>query len=102
MAFNDKNKPQQKSNKEAYPKLGQILRSKDGGLYIQLNDRVTVTVNGVDVTGRTASLEKPSAKFERMLASGVMSEEEAQEKIDDYEDGGRLDFVRQEITIKLV
>jgi hypothetical protein len=31
-----------------------------------------------------------------------MSEEEAQEKIDDYEDGGRLDFVRQEITIKLV
>lgn len=104
MAFNNKNNQQKKSSskKDNYPKVGQILRRKeDGSLYIKFDDRTSVVINGVDMSGKFANLEKPSAKFERMLAAGAISEEEAQEKIAQYEEGGDLSFVRQEITVKL-
>ena len=103
MAFNNKNNQQNKSNsKSKYPKVGQILRRKeDGSLYIKFDDRTSVVINGVEMSGKFANIEKPTAKFERMLAAGTISEEEAEEKIAEYEEGGKLEFVRQEISVKL-
>lgn len=104
MAFNNKNNQQNKSNskKDQYPKIGQILRrEEDGSLYIKFDDRTSIVINGVEMSGKYANLEKPTAKFERMLAAGKISEEEAEEKIAQFEDGGKLSFVRQEISVKL-
>jgi hypothetical protein len=103
MAFNNKNNQQNKSSsKGSFSKLGQILRRReDGGLYIKFDDKTSIVINGVEMSGKTANLEKPSAKFERMLAAGAISEEEAEEKIAQFEDGGKLEFVRQEISVKL-
>jgi hypothetical protein len=55
----------------------------------------------VSVAGLTASLEQPHVKFERMLAAGKIDEEEAENKISRYQPGGDLEFIRQEITVKI-
>lgn len=95
-------KPNSNKSNATYPKLGAILRNKEGGLYIKFSDDVEITVNGVNVSGKKASLEKPSVKYERMVAAGKMTPEEASRKISEYEDeNGSKNFVRQEISIKL-
>jgi hypothetical protein len=102
MAFNNKNNQQNKSNsKGSFSKLGEIRKSEDGSLYIKFDDKVSVVVNGVEMAGKSASLEKPTVKFERMLAKGVITEEEAEQKISQFEEGGKLEFIRQEISVKL-
>lgn len=93
---------QKSTQGKRFIKLGAILKTKaDGSLYIKFSDDVNIEVEGVSVAGLTASLEQPHVKFERMLASGKMSEEEAEHKISRYQPGGDLEFIRQEITIKL-
>lgn len=101
--MNPKNNKSSKNGQgRRYVKLGSILKAKaDGSLYIKFNDDINIEVEGVSVAGLTASLEQPHVKFERMLASGKIDEEEAEQKISRYQPGGDLEFVRQEITVKL-
>lgn len=93
---------QKSAQGKRYVKLGSILKAKsDGSLYIKFNDDVNIEVEGVSVAGLTASLEQPHVKFERMLAAGKIDEEEAENKISRYQPGGDLEFIRQEITVKI-
>lgn len=95
---NNQQKPKKKSN---FAKVGALLRNQEGGFYIKFDKDTEIEINGVRVTGLTASCEKPTDKFERMLAVGAISEEEAQVKMAKYQEGGELEYVRQEINIKL-
>jgi hypothetical protein len=91
---------QKSAQGKRFVKLGAIMKAKaDGSLYIKFSD--DVNVEGVSVAGLTASLEQPHVKFERMLAAGKIDEEEAENKISRYQPGGDLEFIRQEITVKI-
>lgn len=94
-------KPKNNNSKGGFAKVGAILRSKEGSLYIKFDKDTNIEINGVRVSGLSANLEKPSVKFERMLAAGKISEEEAAEEIAKYEEGGEKSYVRQEISVKL-
>ena len=64
-----------------YNKMGAILEKKDGGVYLKLDENFDVaglTYNGKPV--RTLQIEDPTAKFDRMVASGKLTEAEADEK----------------------
>lgn len=64
-----------------YNKMGAILEKKDGGVYLKLDENFDVaglTYNGKPV--RTLQIEDPTAKYDRMVASGKLTEAEADEK----------------------
>jgi hypothetical protein len=78
-----------------YIKLGAIMKGKEGGLYIKLDDNIdTLNVNGELVKGKFINLEKPEAKYKRMLEAGVMEEAEYEEKVNKIPD-----FVKYEVVI---
>lgn len=67
--------------KNKYHKLGAILEKKDGGVYLKFDTEFNIeglTLNGVPVT--SLQIEDPTAKFDRMVAAGKLTEEEADEK----------------------
>lgn len=66
--------------KKRFIKAGAILEKKDGGVYLKFDEKFDVTglsLNGSPVTG--FQIEDPTAKFDRMVASGKMTEVEADE-----------------------
>lgn len=76
------NKPQAKG-KSTFVKLGAIIEKKDGGAYIKLDGGKEGILPEIEVDGKRVTgfqLEDPTAKFERMVNAGKMSEEEAEEK----------------------
>lgn len=66
--------------------IGGILEKKDGGFYLALpkDSELEFTLNGEPV--KYFNVEDPTAKFERFVQSGVMTEQEAQERIDKIPD----------------
>lgn len=73
-----KSLPKGKSN---FNKMGAILEKKDGGVYLKLDaefDISRLTLDGKPV--KSFQIEDPTAKFDRMVASGKMSEADADEK----------------------
>lgn len=67
--------------KSNYNKMGAILEKKDGGVYLKLDaefDITRLTLDGKPV--KSFQIEDPTAKFDRMVASGKMSEADADEK----------------------
>lgn len=64
-----------------YQKVGAILEKKDGGVYLKFDTEFPLeglTFNGQPV--KSIDIEDPTAKFDRMVASGKISEAEADEK----------------------
>lgn len=64
-----------------YNKMGSILEKKDGGVYLKLDENFDVaglTYNGKPV--KTLQIEDPTAKYDRMVKSGKLTEAEADEK----------------------
>ncbi len=64
-----------------FNKMGAILEKKDGGVYLKLDSEFDIsrlTLDGKPV--RSLQIEDPTAKFDRMVASGKMTEAEADEK----------------------
>jgi len=93
-----------------YINFGQILKSKDpdsqGGIgyYIQLDKDVKLTVNGEPFSGKFISVKSMTTKFADMIGSGKFDEEkieELEQKKSRYVKGGDLDWVKQELTIKI-
>ena len=75
--------------------FGAIIKKKDGGFYIKLNDQVEVlNVNGNAVKNRYINVSSPVTKFERMLEKGVIDEAEFNSKVEAIPD-----FVKYELTI---
>jgi hypothetical protein len=64
-----------------YQKVGAILEKKDGGVYLKFDTEFQLeglTFNGLPV--KAIEIEDPTAKFDRMVASGKMTEADADEK----------------------
>lgn len=76
-------------------KLGAIMKRKDGGLYIKLDDSIkTLNINGALIDTKFINLEKPQAKYERMLEKGAITEDVYQERV-----GAIPEFVKYELSI---
>jgi hypothetical protein len=84
-------------NKAQFVKLGSFNEKRDGeGYYIKLNDNVQLTINGQTFDGKYFNVEKPDKKYAVMLDRGIISEEEAEKKIESIPS-----FVRFELTAVL-
>ena len=78
-------------------KLGDIMKSKKGGLYIKVDNRLeSLNVNGQQFKGEYINLEKPQVKYERMLEKGTITEDEYETKV-----AAIPDFVKYEVTVVL-
>lgn len=69
------------AGKNKYHKVGAILEKKDGGVYLKFDTEFNLeglTLNGVPV--KSIEIEDPTAKFDRMVAAGKLTEQEADEK----------------------
>lgn len=69
-----------KAKKSGWPILGTI-RKNDNGSYIKFNDDVTILVDGdpIDMNkSRTASLQSPVDKTERLIKAGFIKEEDVE------------------------
>ena len=67
--------------KSNYNKMGAILEKKDGGVYLKLDadfDIGRLSLDGKPV--KSFQIEDPTAKYDRMVASGKMTEADADEK----------------------
>jgi hypothetical protein len=91
--------------KKNYVKVGGMLEKKEkddqgrAAYYIKLDDKVTVTVNGQKVTA--LNIQRPTDMYDRLLASGKISEAEYEEKMSQFEKDGKLSFVKFEVTAAL-
>lgn len=91
--------------KKKYVQVGAMLSKKEAddqgraNYWVKIDDKTVVTVNGVKV--KALNIQRPTDKFERMLASGKMTEDEYVKKMEDYEDDGKLNFIKFEIVAAL-
>jgi hypothetical protein len=69
-----------------WTKVGSLRKGDTGSLYIKIDDNVTLS------KGDTLSLQDPRKKFDRMVAAGKMSAEEAAEKAANVKD-----YIRYEV-----
>jgi hypothetical protein len=91
--FDENNKPIPGDYKtdEAGRKLFALRLSKD----------VKITIDGVDMTGKTLYLSNMENVNNGKLQRGVIDQEEYDKKVQDYGPDGKLEFVRYEVTAKL-
>lgn len=84
-------------NKVQFINLGSLNEKRDGaGYYIKLNDQVKLTINGQNFDGKYFNVEKPDKKYAVMLDKGMITEDEAEKKIENIPS-----FVRFELTAVL-
>ena len=84
---------------EGYVTILEVKKGDDGNEYVQFtknSDYVDIKINGVSVNGKTIYLNDPADKYDRMVDSGKLTEEEADEKIAKIPE-----YVLEEGTIKL-
>jgi flagellar basal body rod protein FlgF len=67
---------------------------------IKIPKDTIITVNGRKVEGDYINVERPTDKFDRMLAKGSITQAEYEKKCADYDAQGKLSFVQFEITAK--
>lgn len=99
-------------SKSKYLSVGALMKSKEGGFYIKLDKETKVVIDGTDFTGGYINVQKPTVKYDRMIAkaeeklqNGDITEEEYDKQLEDlsakskrYEKGGDLEYIRQELT----
>lgn len=87
--------------KKTYFNLGSMKLRKDKDengnpqYYVELDPKIVdkIRIDGKKIT-KYFQVERPTAKFDRMLASGKINEKEYEEKVAEYEKDGRLSFVK--------
>lgn len=87
-----------KAKSKSWPKIG-TLRKGDNGSYIKLEEGVEVFVNGVKVEmndKRTVRLEDPRKKVEGLLERGIISESDADKRLEKL---AELDWLRYELIV---
>lgn len=91
--------------KRTFVQVGAMMEKKDKdkngrpSYYIKLDDKVTVTVNGVKVNA--LNIARPGDKFDFMLEKGKITEAEYEEKVARFEKDGDLNYVKFEVTAAL-
>lgn len=87
-----------------FPKVGAMLQKKELGkdgkpqYYLRIDKDVEVKINGKKVTA--LNIERPTAKYERMLANDKISPEEYEEKMELFEEG-ELSYIKFEFSADL-
>lgn len=92
----------------AFFNLGSIKTKKeldeDGKpqYYLEIDTKkiTELKINGVVIDNKYLDVDRPSAKFKRMLKNKKISPEEFQSKTDDFEKGGKLEFVKFDVVAK--
>ena len=82
-----------------YVTLFEIKKGDDGSEYIQFvknSDYVDIRVNGVPINGKYLYINDPAEKFDKMVESGKMTDDEADEKVAKIPE-----YILEEGTIKL-
>lgn len=88
-----------------YVDVGAMLQKKDQDdqgrpvYWLKFDDKVEVKVNGVKV--KALNIQRPTDKYDRMLAKGTIDENEYEEKMARYEDKGDLSYVKFQFTATL-
>lgn len=89
---------QVKAKSKSWPKIG-TLRKGDNGSYIKLEEGVEILVNGEKVEmndKRTVRLEDPRKKVEGLLERGIISEADADKRLEKL---AELDWLRYELIV---
>jgi hypothetical protein len=89
------------NQKKKYVNVGILCKRKDGGFYIKVDKDSGLSIGGQDFSGQYINVSKPTEKYDRMLKAGKITEDEYNEKIDRYSQGGDLEWIRQELTVAL-
>lgn len=88
--------------RNGYGDIGSLCRGSDGeSLYIKLADGVKITIDGKEIANRYINAEGPTTKYDRMIASGAITEEEYNEKTARFAEDGDLSFIRLELNAKV-
>jgi hypothetical protein len=91
--FDESNKP--------IPGKYKLNNKKQKMFAIRLNKELKITIDGVDMTGKTLYLNSMEEVNNGKLQRGVIDQNEYDQKVEDYGPEGKLEFVRYEITAKL-
>jgi hypothetical protein len=87
-----------KGKSKSWPKIGTLRKGQDGS-YIKLEEGIEVFLNGVKVDmndKRTVRLEDPRKKVEGLLARGIISEADADKRLEKL---AELDWLRYELIV---
>lgn len=87
-----------KKKSKSWPKIG-TLRRGDNGSYIKLEDNVTILVDGIPVEmnqKKTVRLEDPRKKVEGLLERGIISEADADKRLEKLAEN---EWLRYELVV---
>ena len=113
MATRKKSRTSKKSSKRgkgksSYVNLGILCEAQepdeDGNpnYYIKLGrDVEELIVNGQEVEGEYINLQSPLQKFTSLLANGIIDEEEYEESMEKYDEGGEYEGIKYFVSLKL-
>jgi hypothetical protein len=68
---------------------------------IKLSKNVKVTIDGVDMTGKTLYVARTEDSLNRKLQNGIIQQEEYDQKLEEHGPGGKFEYSQFEITAKL-
>ena len=91
--------------KKQFVKVGAMLQKKEldkqgrAAYYLKVDENTDLRINGVKVTA--VNIERPTDKFERMVAAGKMTEEEFEQAVADFDKDGKKSFVKFEFQATL-
>lgn len=103
------NDKKRKINPKYHP-VGAFMEKKEkdeegrAQYYIKIDSDTVVTINGKKVTA--LNIQRPTDKFQNMLAKGVITEEQYEEKMSQYDGSlkdqkGDLSYIKFELTANL-
>lgn len=88
---------------DRYVALGAITIKKEkdaqgrNQYYFKISDDVELTINGRKFTGKYLNVSRPTDKYDRMLEKGKISEDEHEQKCEQFEKGGKLSYISLEL-----
>jgi hypothetical protein len=68
---------------------------------ITLDKNTEIIINGVNMTGKTLYVNRMDEVNDGKLQRGIIDQEEYDRKIEEFGQGGRLEFIQMEIKAKL-
>ena len=101
MATRKKSKKTKK--KSSYVNIGILCEAQEPdengnpNYYIKVGKDVDVEIT----TGDYLNLQSPAQKFEGLLAHGVIDEDEYEESMEKYEEGGEFEGIKYFVSMKL-
>lgn len=92
---------------KTYHSIGQMKTKKDkdenGNVQylIEIDKKYLgrISIDGIPLTSKYVNVERPTKKFDKMLAKGSIDEVEYDQKMADFSPEGKLSFVKFDIQI---